>query len=89
MELHHENWDGTGYPWGQKGLETPITARIIHVADAYDAMTTDRPYRPGMTTEEAIAILRRQAGRQFDPNIVDVFIPLCAKPAVERELAVA
>ena len=90
VELHHENWDGTGYPWGQKAFETPIAARIIHVADAYDAMTTDRPYRPGMSNEEAISILRRQAGRQFDPAIVDTFIPLCASPAArEQELAVA
>jgi len=86
VELHHENWDGTGYPWGQRGLETPIAARIIHVADAYDAMTTDRPYRPGMNKEEALVILRRHAGRQFDPAIVDAFMMLCAKPSVEQEV---
>jgi len=73
VELHHENWDGTGYPWGQSREETPLAARIIHVSDAYDAMTTDRPYRPGMSHERAISILREFAGRQFDPKVVEVF----------------
>jgi HD-GYP domain-containing protein (c-di-GMP phosphodiesterase class II) len=73
VELHHENWDGTGYPHGQAGLETPVDARIIHVADAYDAMTTDRPYRRGMSREEAIARLREGAGTQFDPEVVRRF----------------
>lgn len=76
VELHHENWDGTGYPKRQKGEETPIDARIIHVSDAYDAMTTDRSYRRGMTHERAIAIIVENAGIQFDPHIVDVFIHL-------------
>ena len=73
VELHHENWDGTGYPRGQSGEETPLAARIIHVSDAYDAMTTDRPYRLGMSHERAISILREFAGRQFDPRVVEVF----------------
>ena len=73
VELHHENWDGTGYPWGQAGETTPLAARIIHVSDAYDAMTTDRPYRRGMTHNEAISILRQFAGKQFDPRVVEIF----------------
>jgi len=73
VELHHENWDGSGYPTGQKGDETPIDARIIHVADAYDAMTSDRSYRRGLTHERAIEILREYAGTQFDPQIVELF----------------
>jgi HD-GYP domain-containing protein (c-di-GMP phosphodiesterase class II) len=73
VELHHENWDGTGYPKGQSGTETPIDARIIHVADAYDAMTTNRSYRSGMSHEKAIDILKENSGTQFDPWIVDVF----------------
>ncbi len=87
VELHHENWDGSGYPWGQKGETTPIAARIIHVSDAYDAMTTDRPYRRGMSHDEALGILRQSAGMQFDPRIVDVFTSICLseKPAEERE----
>ena len=74
VELHHENWDGTGYPRGQAGETTPLAARIVHICDAYDAMTTDRPYRRGMSHEEAISILREFAGRQFDPYVVDAFI---------------
>lgn len=73
VELHHENWDGTGYPRGQSGEQTPVAARIIHVCDAYDAMTSDRPYRRGMTHREAIRILREFAGTQFDPRVVDAF----------------
>ncbi|HEY2471467.1 MAG TPA: HD domain-containing phosphohydrolase [Terracidiphilus sp.] len=76
VELHHENWNGTGYPHGQKAEETPIDARIIHVADAYDAMTTDRSYRRGMTHEKAISILVENAGVEFDPSIVPIFIAL-------------
>jgi HD-GYP domain-containing protein (c-di-GMP phosphodiesterase class II) len=74
VELHHENWDGSGYPHGQSGETTPIDARIIHVADAYDAMTTDRPYRPGMTHEAALRDLSANAGTQFDPAVVRHFI---------------
>lgn len=80
VELHHENWDGTGYPRGQSGEETPLAARIIHVSDAYDAMTTDRPYRRGMTHEQAISVLREYAGRHFDPQVVDVFVSLAGPP---------
>jgi len=76
VELHHENWNGTGYPKGQLGEETPIEARIIHVADAYDAMTTDRSYRRGLTHEKAISELIRFAGIQFDPHVVEVFVNL-------------
>lgn len=76
VELHHENWDGSGYPKGLKGTETPIDARIIHVADAYDAMTTNRSYRSGMTHQRAIEILVEYAGRQFDVRLVDAFINL-------------
>ena len=76
VELHHENWDGTGYPRGQSGEQTPVDARIIHVSDAYDAMTTNRSYRRGLTHERAISILREYAGTQFDPYIVELFTNL-------------
>jgi HD-GYP domain-containing protein (c-di-GMP phosphodiesterase class II) len=73
VELHHENWDGSGYPHGQSAHQTPVDARIIHIADAYDAMTTDRSYRRGLTHERAIEILFEYAGTQFDPYIVPIF----------------
>jgi putative nucleotidyltransferase with HDIG domain len=73
VELHHENWDGTGYPHGLSGEETPLDARIIHISDSYDAMTTSRPYRPGMSHEQALAIIRECKGTQFDPRLVDLF----------------
>jgi putative nucleotidyltransferase with HDIG domain len=76
VELHHENWDGTGYPKGQSGEETPVDARIIHVSDAYDAMTTNRSYRLGMTHQEAIRELFAHAGTQFDPRVVELFAKL-------------
>ena len=76
VELHHENWDGSGYPRGLKGEETPRTARIVKVADAYDAMTSDRPYRRGMRHEEAIRILEKHAGTQFDVAAVQAFVTL-------------
>ena len=85
VELHHENWDGTGYPYGQKRKQTLIAARIIHVADAYDAMTTDRPYRPGTTHERALSIIAAKAGTQFDPEVVDAFLRVfrTVEPALE------
>jgi putative nucleotidyltransferase with HDIG domain len=76
VELHHEKWDGTGYPKGQSGEEIPIDARIIHIADAYDAMTTDRAYRRGLSHESALAELVEYAGTQFDPQIVEIFVNL-------------
>ncbi len=71
---HHEQWDGRGYPDGLKGEQIPITARIISVVDCFDSVREDRPFRRGMTRDEAIAFLLRGAGNQFDPNIVDRFI---------------
>jgi putative nucleotidyltransferase with HDIG domain len=67
---HHECWDGSGYPSGVSGVRVPVEARIILVVDAFDAMTSDRPYGRTLTTEEALAELRAHAGTQFDPRIV-------------------
>lgn len=72
----HERWDGGGYPDGLRGEEIPLGARIIFIADSFDAMTTDRPYRSGMSAELAIEELRRCAGTQFDPELVDGFCEL-------------
>jgi response regulator RpfG family c-di-GMP phosphodiesterase len=71
---HHERWDGMGYPSGLKGEEIPLGARIIFVADAFDAITSPRPYRPAATTAEALAEIRRCAGSQFDPAVVDALV---------------
>ncbi|HHU28987.1 TPA: diguanylate cyclase [bacterium] len=73
---HHEKWDGTGYPEGLIGEDIPLLSRIIAVADAYDAMTNDRPYRKAISKEEALKELIRNAGTQFDPYIVSVFVSL-------------
>jgi diguanylate cyclase (GGDEF)-like protein len=73
VRWHHERPDGTGYPDGLGGDEIPVGARIIAVSDVFDAMVSDRPYRAGRTVEEAIAELRRCAGTQFDPAVVDAF----------------
>ena len=71
---HHEQWDGHGYPDGLKGEQIPITARIISVVDSFDSVREDRPFRRGMTRDEAIAFLLRGSGTHFDPRIVDLFI---------------
>jgi HD-GYP domain-containing protein (c-di-GMP phosphodiesterase class II) len=71
---HHERLDGRGYPRGLKGEQIPIGARIIAVLDAYESMTLGRPYREKMTHEEAVAELRRCAGSQFDPRVVEAFV---------------
>jgi two-component system cell cycle response regulator len=82
----HERWDGGGYPDNLAGTDIPLGARIIAVCDAFDAMTSDRPYRAGATAEEALAELRRCAGSQFDPAVVDVFVAVVeAGEAGERD----
>jgi HD-GYP domain-containing protein (c-di-GMP phosphodiesterase class II) len=71
---HHERWDGKGYPDGLAGEDIPLGARIIAVADSYDAMTSDRPYRKALPHEVALIELQRSAGAQFDPVIVTAFL---------------
>ena len=79
---HHERYDGTGYPCGFKGEEIPLGARIFAVVDAYDAMTSDRPYRTGLGHDKAIEELRRCSGTQFDPDCVNAFIAMCMRNGV-------
>ncbi len=71
---HHERWDGKGYPFGLAGEDTPLLARLMSVADAYSAMTTDRPYRKGMDADKALSILEAGAGTQWDARCVAAFI---------------
>jgi GGDEF domain-containing protein len=75
IRAHHERWDGTGYPDGLKGEEIPISGRILAIADAFDAITTDRPYRKAMTLSEAEKELLRNSGIQFDPEIIKKILP--------------
>ncbi|GED67250.1 two-component system response regulator [Brevibacillus reuszeri] len=73
---HHEKWDGTGYPNGLKGEEIPLAGRIVALADFYDALTNERPYKRAWTRQEAIAEIKKQRGAHFDPMIVDVFLEI-------------
>lgn len=76
IQAHHERYDGSGYPYGLARESIPFGARILAVADAYSAMTDDRPYRPACTLEQAAAELQRCSGKQFDPKVVEAFIAL-------------
>ena len=90
VRSHHERWDGKGYPDGLGGAEVPLGARFFAVADALDAMTSDRPYRRALSWDDARDEILAQAGKQFDPEVVDAFRE--REPqlrAVRRELAVA
>ncbi|MEA2547446.1 MAG: hypothetical protein QOE42_44, partial [Chloroflexota bacterium] len=78
---HHERYSGHGYPFGLRGNDIPLGARIVAIADAYDAMTNDRPYKRAMSHDAAIAELRRHAGTQFDPELVALFCDLYATRA--------
>jgi len=81
---HHERWDGSGYPEGLKDEEIPIEARILAIADSFEAMTSARPYRPALPLEEVIKELRQGAGLQFDPKLVEVFIGIIEASISER-----
>jgi len=76
---HHEKWDGTGYPEGLKGEQIPIEARIVALADFYDALTHERPYKQAWTPDETLAEIKRQQGLHFDPKIVNAFIEIYEK----------
>jgi putative two-component system response regulator len=73
---HHEQWDGNGYPNRLRETDIPIGARVVAIVDAYDAMLTDRPYRPALSHQEAISRLRQARGSQFDPKTLDIFLDL-------------
>jgi HD-GYP domain-containing protein (c-di-GMP phosphodiesterase class II) len=87
VQCHHERWDGNGYPLGLKGKDIPLIARIISVADVYDAMTSDRAYRKALPHEASVAEIRRCADSQFDPVITAEFveaIEMHRRESVER-----
>lgn len=74
VRAHHENWDGTGYPEGLRGQDIPIGARILSVVDCFDALVSDRPYRPAMSAAAAVEIIRERRGGMYDPLVVDAFL---------------
>jgi putative nucleotidyltransferase with HDIG domain len=83
VELHHENHDGTGYPYGLAGDKVPIDARIVHVADSFDAMTTTRSYRPALSLRSAVQEIEKNIGTQFDPAAAKAFLKLIAEGGIE------
>jgi putative nucleotidyltransferase with HDIG domain len=85
VRYHHENWDGSGYPEGIKGSDIPLGARILSVVDCYDALTSDRPYRPRMTRQQAEQVLLERRGKHYDPWVVDRFLSILDK--LERQEA--
>ncbi len=76
---HHEKWDGSGYPNGLKGTEIPLSGRIVAIADVFDALTSERPYKKAWTEERAISLLEEEAGKHFDPELVPIFIACIPK----------
>jgi ribonuclease P protein subunit RPR2 len=79
VRYHHEMFDGSGYPEGLKGEDIPLPARVFSIVDAFDAMTTDRPYRAALPIDYAAEEIARMAGSQFDPDVSEVFVPLCER----------
>ncbi|MCH8207818.1 MAG: response regulator [Nitrospinae bacterium] len=76
---HHEKWDGSGYPKGLKGEEIPLEGRIVALADVFDALTTERPYKKAWSVDEALALIKSESGKHFDPNIVSQLINILPK----------
>lgn len=85
IRYHHERYDGRGYPDGLAGEDIPLLARIVHVADAYDAMTADRPYRTALSKEQVIEELRKNAGTQFDPEMVGIFLSILSEEMIDKK----
>ena len=85
VRASHERWDGGGYPDGLVGAQIPVAARIISACDAYNAMTTDRSYRKSLGLEVAVSELRKNAGTQFDPDVVDALVAIVTEAAAPPE----
>jgi HD-GYP domain-containing protein (c-di-GMP phosphodiesterase class II) len=73
---HHERWDGRGYPFGRRGDAIPISARIVAIADVYDALVSERVYKPAFHHEQCVEMIRQGAGTQFDPDLVEIFLSI-------------
>jgi putative two-component system response regulator len=71
---HHEKWDGTGYPNGLKGEDIPLVGRIVAMVDVFDALVTERPYKPAYPFETVVNMIKEQRGKHFDPKLVDLFL---------------
>jgi putative two-component system response regulator len=84
-ESHHEWWDGSGYPQGLIGSDIPLVGRVVAVADVFDALTHDRPYKPAWPVEQAVALIRSSAGSQFDPRVVEAFMSLVGRDGAQSE----
>ena len=85
---HHEKYDGSGYPHKLAGEDIPVEARIIAIADVFDALTSERPYKKEWPVEEAVELLRRESGKHFDPQLVELFIgQLPAVLAIKQQYA--
>ena len=82
---HHEKYNGTGYPKGLKGEEIPYTARIVAIADVFDALTTERPYKKAWTVDEALELIKKEAGEHFDPQLVSKFVEIIADILILKE----
>ncbi|MGH9494437.1 MAG: HD-GYP domain-containing protein, partial [Candidatus Sulfotelmatobacter sp.] len=79
IELHHEALDGRGYPYGLKGDQIPLLARVIAVADTFDALTTNRPYQQAHTPEQALQIIKNLSGKRLDPEAVNALLAVCER----------
>ena len=84
VELHHEMWNGEGYPHGMRREETPLEARIVKIADFYDAITSNRPYRAAMNLEKAVRIMREESGTHFEPDLLQIFLDTVPTPIIEK-----
>ena len=89
MLFHHERWDGGGYPSGLRGRSIPLEARLVAVADAFDAMTSPRPYRPALPVDRALVEVAACSGSQFDPNVAELFLEVWSEQVEHWPTAVA
>lgn len=86
VETHHERWDGSGYPYGLKGLRIPLIGQVVAVADVFDALCHDQPYRPALSTSEAVHSIEADAGKKFDPQVVEAFLKVASEKYWHEEV---